>query len=132
MTASARWAAEQHAEAVAKVVSVLCRSRLAMETEKRMQADMAERFADAGLVFEREVAVAGGIIDFLVQDRLSAGIGIEVKIGGRQADIVRQITGYAADPRIASFVLATSKPYALPTRIAGKRITTVHLGRAWL
>lgn len=131
-TIDKRWTDDLHRETVHRVLGVLTRSRFSIETEKRLQADMAEKFADAGLVVAREVVVTGGIIDFLVEDRLGAGIGIEVKIAGAAKDIYRQLQRYAEDPRIASFVLVTAKPIALPPLINGKRVTIVQLGRAWL
>ncbi|MGE3064142.1 MAG: hypothetical protein AB7K67_01030 [Hyphomicrobiaceae bacterium] len=122
------------------IVALLSRARLSTETEKRLQADMAERFAAAGLVFEREVVVDGGVIDFLITapgGRLASGespgeIGIEVKIGGTAKDARRQLERYAEEPRIASFVLVTAKPLLMPSLIGGKRVAFVFLGRAWL
>lgn len=134
-TLAPRWADPQYVETVHQIVDILSRARLSTETEKRLQADMALRFDDAFLDFEREVPVAGGIIDFLI--RVSAvgepnAIGIEVKISGAANDVFRQIDRYAADPRIASFVLVTAKPLAIPPLIGGKPVVRVQLGRAWL
>lgn len=77
---------------------------------------------------EREVRIAAGIIDFRIDD-----VGIEVKIKGQPAAIVRQIKGYTAEPSISGIILITSKPVPLcPTMIRDKPIAVVDMTRAWL
>ena len=110
-------------------ISMLALLRLPLDNEKRCQAEIARALAASNFRFEREVPVAGGIIDFLLPD---SGIGIEVKIKGQAKAIYRQLQGYAFDQRITRLVLASSKAMALPPLIGGKRCTIIDLARGWL
>lgn len=113
------------------IVKSLSSARLPMEDEKALQSAIAVRLGSARIVHEREVRVTGGVIDFLIP---SAGIGIEVKIKGTAADVLRQLRGYADDERIRRLVLVTSKPFAMPDAIGRRQIgiDVVNLSRGWL
>jgi len=115
-------------DACRDVLGALSRMRLLLDNEKRLQVDMASHFERAGFAFEREVPIAGGIIDF----RFPCGVGIEVKIGGRARAIYDQLEGYSVEPSISHLILATNKAMALPPRIGDKWCTVVNLGGAWL
>lgn len=115
------------------VLQVLANKRFPLEDEKATQAAIETVLRAAVLGgarlpdVAREVAVTGGIIDFIVSD-----CGIEVKIKGTAASIQRQLRGYAEDPRIAGIILVTSRIVALPDAINGKPIAVLNMGRAWL
>lgn len=129
-------------EHMRKVQAALTGLRLPLEDEKQTQAGIAAALAEAGLHAEREVPVAGGVIDFVVTFSESSPpplrsmrfrhVGIEVKIKGGAAAIARQIKGYAAEAALDGIVLATSRPMAMPAEIGGKPVAVVDLGRAWL
>lgn len=78
------------------------------------------------LRLEREVWIAGGRIDFIVGD-----VGLEIKIKGQAAAIVRQLRGYANEPALCGLVLATSKPVHLGM-IGSKPVAVFDIARAWL
>lgn len=110
------------------VLQILAPRRFHLEDEKRTQSEIEAVFAShPGFAFEREVHVAGGIIDFLAGDT-----GIEVKLKGQAAQIIRQLAGYAQDPGISGLVLVSAKPIALPVHLHGKPLALVNLVRAWL
>jgi hypothetical protein len=63
-------------------------------------------------------------IDFLVDT-----IGIEVKVGSSLASVERQLWRYAADSRIGSLILVTSRSIhkGIPQTILEKPVYVVHL-----
>lgn len=120
------------------IIAALSGKRIPQENEKRAQEEIARVLREAhfatpehGLLAipmpEREVRIAGGIIDHLV-----GTIGIEVKLKGSPGDISRQLRRYAEEPRLAGLVLVTSRPMSLPATINGKPVAVFDLGRAWL
>ncbi len=116
------------------VLATLVGRRFPLEDEKQTQAAIhAALLADLdGFVF-REHRIEGGIIDFVVVCHPGPGfVGIEVKLKGQPASIVRQITGYATDPQICGLVLVTAKAMPMPPMICGKPVHVFDLGRAWL
>lgn len=129
-------------EHMRKVLAALNGKRFPFEDEKQTQAAIAAALAAAGLHAEREVPVAGGVIDFVVtfyepsppplRSMCFLHVGIEVKIKGGAAAIRRQLAGYAADDRLDAIVLATSRAMSLPAEIGGKPVAVLDLGRAWL
>lgn len=120
------------------VVAALAGRRFPLENEKATQAAIEEVLvAKFGVCVFREACVAGGIIDFVVVERIDGlavvpGVGIEVKLKGRPGAIRRQVKGYADEPSIAALVLATARPIAMPVSIGGKPVAVLDLGRAWL
>lgn len=114
-------------KATRRVIDLIGRSRLPMSDEKVLQVAIERLFRDNGVAVEREVKVAGGIIDFL-----AGNVGIEVKIEGPAREVHRQLTGYAAEPRIEHLVLVAAFPCSMPPVIGDKPCTVVNLGRAWL
>lgn len=117
------------AHAQCDIGTALAGCRFAFEDEKTLQADIAIQLKALGVKAWREVPIAGGgIIDFMLDD----GTGIEVKIKGRQAEILRQLAHYAADPKITRLIVAASIPLRLPQTLAGKPVHHIDLARAWL
>lgn len=119
-----------------EVLAALRGKRFPLEDEKATQAAIAGVLAsEFPGNYEREVHVAGGIIDFVVIASTRAGssmTGVEVKIKGQPAAIIRQLKGYAEEPMLAGLILVTSKPVALPDMISGKPLGLLDLARAWL
>lgn len=79
----------------------------------------------AGIQFEREVVVHGGRIDFLCQD----GVGIEVKVDGSMAKLVRQIHAYLTDECIHELLVVTSRcgHLGIPNLLKRKRVVILWL-----
>lgn len=113
-----------------EVTAVLAGKRFPLEDEKATQAAIGEAFAKASCLFEREVRLDGGIIDFMVGGY--RGVGVEVKLKGQPEAIRRQLRRYALDPRVEGLVLVTAKPVGLVQTIAGKPVREFDIGRAWL
>jgi hypothetical protein len=111
-----------------RVMAILSLRRFSLEDEKRTQAEIAEALDARVDTWQREVRIAGGIIDFVAFGE----IGIEVKIKGAPKDIRRQLEGYAAEQTLSGLVLVSSKPVSLPAEINGKPVAQLNLGRAWL
>lgn len=120
------------------IINALTGKRIALQDEKRAQEDIERILLEAHCALpehailamphpEREVRVAGGIVDHLV-----GTIGIEVKLKGRPGDILRQLRRYAEDPGITGLILVTSRPLSLPSSLKGKPLIVFDLGRAWL
>lgn len=104
--------------------------RIDLSAEKATQADMERIFARAGLRFRREFRLsARDIPDFFFPD---SGLAVEVKVGGRAAGFLRQITRYTDHSRVLGVLLVTRGSIGLPSSIAGKPAWTIDLGRAWL
>jgi len=87
--------------------------------ESDLQLAVAERFTQAGISFEREVALSAiDRIDFLVGD-----IGVEVKIKGAENAIMRQLMRYAQSTRICALVVVTTRwTLKLPETLHGKPV----------
>ncbi len=129
MTALAAIAAETLHD---RVLLALEGARLELSTESRLQAAIALRLASARLVYMREQrlvehGVTFGRIDFLLD-----GVGLEIKIGGQARAVLRQLEEYARCSHVRSLILATSKPFAMPASLNGKRLSVVDLSRGWL
>lgn len=111
------------------VLKVLAGRRISLEDEKRSQNEIWALFEASPATWQpqREVRIAGGIIDFVVDTT-----GVEVKLKGQPAAIERQMKRYAAEPGIDGLVLVTAKPVALGGKIGGKPVVVFDLARAWL
>lgn len=102
--------------------------RLVVETERETQAAIAEKLEWSGVAFEREARLSlKDRVDFLV-----GTIGIEVKVGGQKRAILRQLERYATHEAIEMLVLVTNVAMGLPSRIGGKPLHVVSIGRGWL
>lgn len=102
--------------------------RWPLSDEKRLQATMAEEFAEAGIVAEREVHLGDGdIIDFMI-----GGVGIEVKIKGSKREMYRQCERYCSHEQLKSLILATNVATGMPVTINEKPILVAMLSRGWL
>jgi len=112
-----------------RVMQLLSGKRLPLEDEKRTQAEIeAILAAEPDLEWAREVPVAGGVIDFVID----GDTGVEIKLRARELEVRRQMLRYAREPSLNGFVLVTSKPVALGSELMGKPAAVLDLGRAWL
>lgn len=110
------------------VLARLSPKRLPLEDEKDTQRAIGIALGEEpAFIFEREVHVQGGIIDFLVGD-----VGIEVKLKGGAGAIGRQLRAYAKEPAIKGLIFVTAKPIVLADHINGKPLVTFNLGKGWL
>jgi len=96
--------------------------RYANETE--LQEQIAEALERAGIPAVREVILSPrDRIDLLAQ-----GVGIEVKVAGRQRDVLGQLERYAAHDEIEALILVTNRArHMMPDAIGGKPLETVSL-----
>lgn len=110
------------------VAAAISRRRFPLENEIETQTAIFEALrAKFGALVEREATAPGGRIDFGVAD-----IGVEVKLKGQPAAIIRQCARYLDSHRFAGLVLVTAKLVALPPMMRGKPCRVVNLGAAWL
>jgi hypothetical protein len=95
-------------------------------TEDDLQAALKECLDLAGVYPEREVRLSDGQSRI---DLLAGGVGIEVKLEGSWANVVRQLTRYAKCREIISLVLVTTraKHHHLPDQLCGKPLSLVSL-----
>ncbi len=103
--------------------------RYSYSDEHELQAGLADALTAAGLVFEREVALGPrDRIDFVV-DR----VGIEVKIDGAPAVVLRQLLRYAHSDRVDHLILVTTRRThrTLPLTVGAVPLTIVEVGGGW-
>lgn len=113
----------------ARIIELLTTHRLPLADERLLQQAIGDVFEVGALDFEREVRLApGDIIDFMVE----GSVAVEVKIKGSRRAIYRQLERYCGHDAVASIVLATNVPMALPLEINGKPTAIAALGRGWL
>lgn len=109
---------------VRDLVALLSSYRFDESSEAALQRGVELVLADAGLPFEREARLSGADrVDFLV-DRT---IGVECKTGGSLAATTRQLHRYAAQVRVESLVLVTTRARLarLPETLNGKPVAVV-------
>ena len=110
------------------ISQILSSRRFSLSNEKRLQEEIAEALALAGVQLVREFRLdAGSIIDFMVGD-----VGIEVKIKGSKLSIFRQVERYAGFDQIRQLLLVTNVPMGMPAEINGKPVFVFNLAKAWL
>ena len=97
--------------------------------ERELQDGIEAVLSEAGVSFKREAAVTGGTIDFLV-----GSIGIEVKVDGSAANLIRQVWGYAKDVKIGAILVVTTRAQhrGALTEARGKRVDVLHLAGSCL
>ena len=65
-------------------------------------------------------------------DLMCGSVGIEVKRGAvDKARILRQLTRYAACPRVTGLILVTEKTVPVPHTLCGKPVRLLCLNRLW-
>lgn len=98
--------------------------QLAPSSERQLQDAIEERFRRRGLLFEREFETGAGPVDFCVN-----GFGVEVKIKGARAALIRQIDRYLGEDSLRGVVVVTTKSTLtrMPVDLRGKPVFVLHL-----
>lgn len=96
--------------------------------ESDLHAEVGKRLRDAGLPCEHEVRIGKGCrIDYMV-----GGVGIEIKKGKpSSAELMRQLSRYAACEGVEALVVLTQRSIRLPDRVGGKPLRQLSLNRLW-
>jgi hypothetical protein len=113
------------------VVRLLQQCRFDLSTEKRLQADIEETLADAGIGFEREKPLSeADIPDFFVE----GGIVVECKMRNKakKVAIYEQLCRYAKHPTVTALILASNVSMGLPSEVNGKPLYSASLSRGWI
>lgn len=98
-------------------------------SEKELQDELANVLLFAGYALTREVELApGDRIDFLVDT-----VGVELKVDGATAAVLRQLHRYLQSDKVTSIILVTTKMrhQTLPGELNGKQVAVMHVG-AWM
>lgn len=137
MNATVAAAAQANARNLADdVVKLLRTARLPVNTEAELQVEIAALLDRNGILYRREAQVSGGRIDFLIgyagRFTDNPSVGLEVKIKGGKRSIFKQCAAYCGDPRISHLIVLTGISLGLPPEMAGKPVTIVTIGAAWL
>lgn len=109
-------------------------SRWAVRTvssEADLQRGVANVLAGDGFAFREQVSLdEHSRIDFLEE----AGIGIELKVAGSRADVIRQLHRYASFDSVSGLVLVTTRRMHLvdfPVALRGKPLSSVYVA-GWM
>jgi hypothetical protein len=113
----------------ADVALLMRRTSFVATAEAALQAGIAAALEAAGMPAQREVRLTAhgragrDRIDFLVNGH----IGVEVKVAGSAADVLRQLQRYAEDDQLSGLVLVTTRAAhaTLPMMVGGKVLHTV-------
>jgi hypothetical protein len=100
------------------------RRRFRYSSEAQLQAALADALTADGYLVLREAPLGGGRIDLLV-----GRIGIEVKVAGSRAPVLRQLRRYADPTRLDGLVLVTTRArqLAMPADVGGIPLEVVEL-----
>jgi hypothetical protein len=109
---------------VLSIIDAIESRRLRHANERQLQDALAMVLDQVGLSYQREHRLSDeDVIDFLVEGCL----GMEVKVGGSEAALLRQVARYAQHGAIARLLVVTTKPHQLPPTVCGKPITVLVL-----
>jgi hypothetical protein len=103
------------------VLNRLSGYRFATGDEVTFQLAVERALKREGLAYEREVRLSPqDRIDFL----LANGVGLELKINGATAEVVRQLIRYAQNDRIEALILCTTRAshQSVPLDLGGKPV----------
>lgn len=111
--------------------ALLSAHRFTTSSEKELQDGITVVLRETAVAwkleggFHREYRLdASNRVDFLVGD-----IGIEVKVKGSNASVVRQLHRYATFPAIKGLLLVTTLPrHRVPDVLLGKPVKVLRLG----
>ncbi len=108
---------------------LLRRHRFRFGSEVELQDGIAAVLTKAGLSFKREAVVVGGVIDFLV-----GSVGVEVKVDGSTAKLIRQVYAYAEDEKVGSILIVTvrARHGGAVCEARGKRVDVLYLTESCL
>ncbi len=109
---------------VNEIADCLRHARFNFNSEAELQSGV-QRFLSAKYTVQAEVELSRmDRIDFLI-----GGIGIELKVDGSRADVIRQLHRYAQSDRIEALILVTSRTRHndMPETINGKPLRVISL-----
>jgi hypothetical protein len=118
------------AERLEAIAAAIMAHRYTFTSEAMFQAQVAQVLEAAGIPAVREAPLGDGRVDFMAW----ASIGVELKIKGSPAAVMRQLQRYAADPACAALVLVTARRALghVPPVLEGKPTKVVALWRTFL
>jgi hypothetical protein len=100
-----------------QVRAALARYRLPVSVEKAMQDGVESALRGERFDFKREVTRGADRIDFLV-----GTVGVELKVKGSVAEVLRQLERYALWEDVTELLLVTTRGHhlAMPPELNGK------------
>lgn len=111
-----------------QLVETLGRFRFDESSEERLQDGIEAVLRDLGVAFVREARLSDeDRIDFITHD----GVGIEVKVDGSAASVLRQLHRYAHLDTVQALVLVTTKRRHQVPAALGKKPVRVVYTRGW-
>ena len=111
-----------------QLVETLDRFRFDESSEERLQDGIEAVLRDRGVAFVREARLSDeDRIDFITHD----GVGIEVKVDGSAASVLRQLHRYAHLDTVQALVLVTTKRRHQVPAALGKKPVRVVYTRGW-
>lgn len=115
-------------QTIERILAVLKTHRFSLSDEKKLQAEIAEAFDSAGIVYEREDRLsAEDVVDFTI-----GAIAAEIKIKGSRRNIYAQVERYAKHDRIKELILITNVATGFPPEVNGKPVYVLNLAKAWM
>lgn len=134
-TAPCRCATCHATRAAVQVANVVSAHRFRYASEARLQEGLAVALTQAGYNVRREVRLdARSRVDLIVEPhRRLERVGVEVKVAGSRASVLRQVTRYLQSDEIDALVLVTSRVrHTFAPIVAGKPLVVVQLAGAGL
>lgn len=112
-------------EDAARIAALIGGQRYRYRDEDALHAGIEQVLAAGSVEATAEARLSGrDRIDFL-----AGRVGVEVKIAGANADVIRQLRRYATHPEIGALILVTTRARhrAIPRVIEGKPVLVVWL-----
>lgn len=103
---------------------ILRARRYNVTCERELQEAVESILLQASVKFVREYRIGPkDRVDFMVDP----GIALELKVGGRPAQLVEQLQRYAMHPDVTSVILMTTRMThcCMPSTLAGKSVKTL-------
>lgn len=110
--------------------AILSGYRFRFATEEQLHAGIEEAMTREGLRWEHEKHLSSGRIDFLVEPE----IGVEVKVDGSRAALLRQISRYLLQSEIRELLVITTRAShsEIPMVMQGKTVRVLYLSPGML
>lgn len=115
---------------IAIISGALAPRRLRHGNEKELQDGIDAALVAVGCMFQREIHLSPtDRIDFII-GAAPPGLGVEVKIKGSLADLLRQLHRYAQHEELGGLLVVTSllRLTDLPRELVGKPVRSLYIG----